>query len=405
MKLGIKPTLIYLYSMLMLLLFLDNSFISTYVTERLGFRWGRIHLLVTIITILIVIIQRNNRYRLKNMLNDKYLVFALLIFIWGTLSSLFSIQVVLSMKKTISVFLVFIAFYLIPRYYFFEEEKNSFLSFIFYPLNILISLLSLINTLFYLGLIKVDNYIPLWTIKETIFENSNTLGVRIMIVLMVMNIYLTIDNNVKKRLENCKPLKFYILLNYFLLILNLIFSGSRTSFLGIGVAFIPIIYKYRMKMIIAILPLGYFLIRKKDELYIIRKLSKGTSGRSVFWIYALKEVIPKYLFLGVGSGAYQEYIGYKFGHRNMHNSYLEEALSNGIVGLVIWIILLIMIFRDISKLRFNKGIFIFTILGYIAYSFFEIGLFGELNLNMSIFWAIMVLIQEKLCSSKHYKRK
>lgn len=396
-KLDGKSILIYLYSMLMVLFFLDNSFISTYITENIGFRWGRIHLLLAFIIFLVVIFQRSDKERICNILNDKYLIFALLIFIWGTLSSIFSVQFMLSMKKTISVFLVFLSFYLIPRHYFSEEEKNKFLSFLLYPLNTLISLISLINILYYLELIKITNYVPFWTIKETIFENSNTFGVRIMIALMVMNIYFTIDNDIKKRLQNCKSLKLYVLLNYLLLIINLVLSGSRTSFLGIAFALIPIVYKYRIKMLMAIIPLGYFLIRKKDELYLISKLSGGTSGRSAFWIYALKEVIPKYLFLGVGSGAYQDYIGYKFGHRHMHSSYLEEVMSNGLVSFILWITLLIIIFKSALNLKINKGIFIFTILGFIVYSFFEIGLFGEFGMNMAIVWTIVTKIEEQSC--------
>ena len=98
--------------------------------------------------------------------------------------------------------------------------------------------------------------------------------------------------------------KILYIVKLFLLILNLIFLDLGLL-LGIGVAFIPIIYKYRMKMIFHTTS-WIFLIRKKDELYLIRKLSKEHQVGGIL-IYALKEVIPKYLFLGVGSGVSRIY--------------------------------------------------------------------------------------------------
>ncbi len=396
MDIRIKSSLNLLYSLSMILYFFGNTFLSTYVTEDIGFRWGRLYIIVTILILVIIILRKISMGKLQNIIGDKYLFMMMLIFSWETLSSLFSIQTVLSIKKTILVFLVFLVFYLIPKYSFKDNEKNNFMIFLLYPLNILITFISSINLLDFLKILKINDYIPFWTTNATIYENPNTFGVRIMLILMTMNVYLVIDERFRDKLKKNIILKSYTLFSYSILIINLILSSSRASLLGVVIAFMPIMYKYRKKVLLVLIPISYFIWGKRENLFLLKKISKGTSGRSEMWKYAIKEVISEHPIAGVGSGAFQDYVGHIFQLRQMHNSYLEEIMANGLVGLMLWTIVLIFAFKKTFMLGNEKYIFIFTILGFMAYSFFEIGLFGELGLNMSMFWVFVMLAENKL---------
>lgn len=391
MSMIIKFPINILYSLLMVLYFLGN----THFTEELSFRWGRLYLLVAIVIIIISIIKKISLETLKALVKDHYVLLATLIFIWGILVSFFSVQTILSIKKTISVLVVFIIFYLIPRYFHTHHEKDSFIIFLLLPFNALMTLLSTINLLHFFRIMDLVEKLPFWSTSASIYENPNTLGLNIMLTLMLTNVCLVAHERFKDLSKKNKILKIYLAFSYLVLIINLMFSSSRASLLGTVIAFIPLTFIFKKEITIALIPLGWFLWEKKENLYILKKLPKGTSGRGRIWNYAIKEVISKHPFLGVGSGAFQDYMGNEFKVNNTHNSYLEEIMSNGLVGFTLWLGVLALIFNNIFKLEKNKFIFIFTIFGFTVYSFFEVALFTEMSAKMSIFWAFVMLIENQ----------
>jgi len=387
-----RSILNFLYSILMILFFFNNS----YIIENISFKWERLSYFIIIIIFANIIFQRLDISKIRIVLRDRYLYLMIGISIWGLVSSYFSIQRVLSIKKTISVFLVFTVFYLIPRYFFNSEERSNSLAFLTIPFNILMTILGTVNIIAFLELIDLKGHIEFWTMRATIYLNSNYYGLFIFILLLMMNAYLLLDDRLQKCLKNHLFLKIYVIFSYAILVINLVFSGSRTSVLGVAFVFIPLIYKFIKLALLSSIPVGYLVWSNKKELHIFGKVRRGgTSGRGKLWDHAISEIIPKHPILGVGSGAYRDYFE-DLGNKSVHNAYLNLILTNGIVGFILWMTILAFIFHSIFKLKNNRYIFIFILLSFLAYGFFEIGLFGELGLQMSIFWTIIMLIENQI---------
>ncbi len=381
-----------LYSILGVLLLIAGS----HPTDNIGFRWGRIYFVPILLIIIIVLMDRVDIRTLKRLFKDKYFILSTVIFAWGILSSILSIESILSLKMTISVFLVFLVFYAIPGCFFTNSEVKKNMTYLIIPLNIILTLISLLNILSFFNVINLKKYFEFWANNSTIFLNPNTFGVRIMLILMLMNISLTMDNNFIDKINKNRFLKIELFFSYIILIINLILSSGRSSILGTAIAFIPMIIKYRKKFVFGVIPIAYFLWQKRNSLYLFTKVFKGTSGRDKIWEYAIKEIIPKNLIIGIGRGSFHDYFGEVFSVKHIHNSYLNVLMSDGIIGLILWLIVLFFIFRSVFMLRKDISIFLFTILGFMAYSFFEIGLFDELGLKMAVFWCIVLFLDKKL---------
>ncbi len=250
------------------------------------------------------------------------------------------------------------------------------------------------NSLFYFNFINLSDYIWFWSTRTSIYLNSNTLGSMLMITLMLMNIYVFTNERFKFIFDKSKWLKIYIFISYIILIFNVLLSGGRTSALGIAISFIPIILMYKRLIIFTAIPSLAFLYINKDKLFLLNKLSRGTSGRSKIWEYVIKEVIPKHPILGVGSGAFDEYVGSIFNVTHMHNSYLNAIASIGFIGFGLWSAVIFFILKEIFILNKNKSIFLFSIVGFMVYSLFELGLFSVLSLKSLLFWTIVLEINE-----------
>lgn len=381
-----------LYSILGVLLLIAGS----HPTDNIGFRWGRIYFVPILLIIIIVLMDRVDIRTFKKTFRDKLFILSSIIFVWGVFSSILSTQSILSIKMTISVLLVFLVFYVVPRYFFTKREAENFMTYLIIPLNMLLTFISTLNIINYFNLTNLNIYFKFWANNSSIYLNPNTFGVRIMLILMFMNISLTIDNNFIERVNENKFLKIELFFSYIILIINLILSSGRSSILGTAIAFIPMIIKYRKKFVFGVIPIAYFLWQKRNSLYLFTKVFKGTSGRDKIWEYAIKEIIPKNLIIGIGRGSFHDYFGEVFSVKHIHNSYLNVLMSDGIIGLILWLIVLFFIFRSVFMLRKDISIFLFTILGFMAYSFFEIGLFDELGLKMAVFWCIVLFLDKKL---------
>lgn len=389
-----------LYSIISILYFYEKS----YFVYGTNFKIGILYYYVAILIIFNFIFgklntERINIKRFKNSIKDKYLFFMLLIFILGLVSSAFSIKSIESIKTTLSVIVAFIIFYLIPKYFWDNFERKKILSYVFWPFYILLMTTLLVNILFYLDLIEIDQYL-LWRTRETIYTNSNIFGAHILDLLIMMNLYLFINENVKRRFSENYIFKILILINYGVLAINMILSGSRTSIFATAFAVIPLIYKYWKDMIWGGIPVIYLLWNERDSLYLLGKVGRGTTGRSEIWSHILEEVVPDHLIFGVGAGAFREYtdpfVNRRGLNKSAHNSYINEIMTNGFLGFILWIIVLLLSLRSIIKLKSNKGIYFFSVLSYLVHGIFEIGFFGGLGIRMTIFWIIIVLIESQL---------
>ena len=372
-------------------------FYSSYLLEQLDFKWTNLYYAIAILIIVFLTFKKMIKKKISNPFKDKYLFMMVFIVTWGILSAFFSTQIIQSFKNILSIFLVFVLFYIIPVYFYNDEEKRSFMFYLVIPINIWMTVLSLLNLLFFLELIDLNKQMSYWTINASIYQNSNTFGINILMALIIMNLYILIDEKFKYNLGKNKTLKIYILFSYMVLIINLILSGSRSAILGAIIVFIPFMYKKKKETIFALILIGCSFLGNGKDLLLFKKLSQGTlSGRGEMWIYSIQEVIAKYPILGIGSGASNDYMGI-FGGLSVHNSYLNIIMTNGFIGFMLWIFVLMLIFYKSFKTEDKyKYIFIFTILGFMAFAFFETGLFGGMGLNMSIFWTFVMLIENQL---------
>ena len=386
-----------LYSILSIL----YIFHGTYLTNLISFEWTRLYYLMAILIVIYTIIKAMIGEKILRFNRDHYLYIMALILFWGTISALFSLQVVQSLKNILSVFLVFVIFYIIPTYFFNNNEKERHLKYIILPSNMIITSISFINILYYFNLIDAKLIDSNWTINGALYRNSNGYGLTIVTILIIMSVFMSENKKISNYIERISLFKIYVLSSYLILLLNLIISGSRAALLGAIVAFIPKMLKRKLQIIGLIGILGLIFLKANNSLLLLKKISRGTmSGRTKIWIYTFNKVIAKYPFLGIGSGASNDHIGV-FGGLSPHNSYLNVTMQIGLIGFMFWILIFGLIFYKSSKLQANKNIYIFAILGFMAFSAFESTLFGGMGQRMSMFWTIVMLIEHNLKIKKH----
>lgn len=342
-------------------------------------------------------------------LKEPYFFISLLIVFWGSMSSVFSTQVILSFKKTSSIFMVFLVSYFAPKYLLSGDEKKNHLAYLMFPVSLVLTVVSTLNMLVFLKLIEPAGLIGFWTKSETIYRNSNVYGARLMIALMLMTLFIFFSRDLKEESSSetdfSLGLNIYFLYSFILLIFNLLLSGSRTSLFSVAVALIPLAIKFWKITLSSLAIISYPVYRNKEKYIIFRKLGKGSSGRTDFWDYTLKEIVPKRPILGYGSGSFTDHVGASFEVNHMHSSYLDVLVSNGIVGLGLWILVLVHVIKDVIKLEENRMLFILMFLSLLIFSSFEIGVFYGLEIKTSFFWLLVFLLEGNQGLPINYFRK
>ncbi|MGS0972994.1 MAG: O-antigen ligase family protein [Candidatus Izemoplasmataceae bacterium] len=373
-----------LYSILILLF----AFYATNLTNNLTFDWSLLFYVVAILIIGTFLVKLVKGKKIKVFYADKYFYLMLIILAWGTLSAIFSINTLQSFKNILSIFLVFVIFYIIPRHFHSRIERLVLINYIIVPLIFIISMISLVNLLVYFNLFTVSTSLFEWNISSAIYINSNGYGQIIMLTLISTNLLFIIDKELSNE-NNKGVLKKFLILSYPVLVLNLLLSGSRASILATIIAFIPIML-IRKKASIVIGGLGVLtLLNAEDNLLLLRKLEFGIqNNRWDRWVYGFGNVIAKYPILGIGAGASIDH-----GVPSVHNAYLNMIMSLGMVGFFLWIQIIFFVFYRALRIKERKYLFIFTLLGIMFYSLFENSLFGGMRLLMSIFWMIVLVIE------------
>lgn len=114
------------------------------------------------------------------------------------------------------------------------------------------------------------------------------------------------------------------------------------------------------------------------------------SGRTEIWIGVMNEVVHK-PFFGYGVGVKASHIADT--HLTTHNMYLQILLEFGIIGVILFVFLLIAIWRVLVK-RLDHFVVRFSscfLLGILIYLSFEVTLFQN-NYSIALFqWLIMTI--------------
>jgi O-antigen ligase len=232
--------------------------------------------------------------------------------------------------------------------------------------------------------------------RFTIFnDNPNYVGIRSSIALLTL-IYVIFYNKLKLGKN-----RFWFLLLFPTLILLLISTGSRVSFislvLGIIIFIFPVTNKISLnRLIITLVSIAAFIFvwifYLKDSVIIERLnnfLFKGDlANRDLIWDHVIKILKNKPLF-GVGKTGYDSAITQVMGSvASPHNLILELLSNTGIIGLLVFLLFLLQIIWFAIKSYFDDKdimsfIFLIPIIGLV--------LIGQI-LDQKVAWILFSFI-------------
>ena len=293
---------------------------------------------------------------------------------------------------------------------------------------------SFILSMFISEIISYGIIFGLWTTKHGSFSNPtpflhNHSFYSLFLVITIfwlLKLVMEEDNKTKK-----------IIYSIFILTAttNLFLNSARTGqVIFIILLFFSLIYFYQLKLktiitflIISILSFFIyykispnFKFRVNQTLYSIQKIEENkfntSLGGRVLAYIVVKNIAIKHPF-GVGVGSSRKYLDKeveKYGKENMlffksqishtHNQFLQNLLETGIIGLILYILFWILIFKNIKNTEHSYYFYIFFISYFLTlnietlirnkYSFLLFNIF------LSIF--IMELIKESKTPYKNY---
>lgn len=179
------------------------------------------------------------------------------------------------------------------------------------------------------------------------FENSNTLGIKMTICLIILMVTIVQDRAQLGKIR-------YLLLLFVPFMLDFILAtGSRVSIIALILSVVVLIILFKTNNfsekivasligIFGLVMLGYNIIQSdlvRDRL--IDSAEKGDlAGRDEIWEIILP-LVKEHPIFGVGDTGYAFYTNIAFGHeRSPHNVILELLCLTGFVGLSIFLIFL-----------------------------------------------------------------
>ncbi len=208
--------------------------------------------------------------------------------------------------------------------------------------------------------------------------------------------------------EKKKVLRFLYLLFLILFTLGIISTASRGGFITLFFVFFYFILKSKQKLVgifsIVLVFISIFFFAPRE--YWERQMTitsyqqdESSMGRIHAWKVGIKMFTDRPLW-GVGTGAYEEAYGVKFGGQSglwfaPHNTYIQIAAETGILGILFYLGLILYIFRQATLLIKNtreenylksisfglKG----ALLAYAVGSFFlSVGYYPHLYLLLGI---------------------
>lgn len=229
-----------------------------------------------------------------------------------------------------------------------------------------------------------------------LFENKNSLSIAAAIAI-VMSIYLC-TRRIKYKY------KIFFEINIVLQIITLLYSKGRSAFLLLLTIAFTMIIIYSKKRIIKIVAVLIPVIIIILAIFNINNLSVRyfTSGRSYIWESAFV-AIAKHPFVGVGNSSFVEAVrlarpevtdlpGIDWG--GIHNIYIQIALINGIIPLIIFMVFLITVFLFLvnkisnlnKKAKLRNTILFSLVNGILVVNLFESNLVYIISFISIIFW-------------------
>lgn len=185
--------------------------------------------------------------------------------------------------------------------------------------------------------------------------------------------------------------------------LSVFLSFSRAAYLALGVSLVVVLAivvmardnsnKTVIGVISALLFIVFLFSPAKDRFLDIFSLEDGSNIERMQILKNGLSILKDNWLFGVGVGnapsAYNENIDYR-NPANSHNTYLEIAIENGVLGLAVWCLLVFGTIIQLIKLvvkkqgegRFYVLCLIGSLLFFAIHSFFEVFLYSPINLSM-----------------------
>jgi len=270
------------------------------------------------------------------------------------------------------------------------DKKTIMLAMLMFILS---SFIFIINVLINYQQVKI----VLWWDPRTsaMGADSNTLAV----ILSVANVLLFL----LKKYYNQKAFKALLVAFSILFPIAIILTGSRTGAIVGLISYIPIVFVLRKRkfQLLLILAITYFAIyftslgKSLPQFNLNRivetneRIREGNyTNREIFWKMAIDEFL-EHPVLGIGSKNFSYYANNKLNATGAvtHNTYLSILVETGIVGLIIFLLLLYSIFLNIKNKWGPDRIYGFSLLLVIC--------IGMLTLTMEYYkfiWFFYIFI-------------
>lgn len=350
--------------------------IYIFILPFIATKYSRIlDLLLGLIFLSFLIIEhRNVKKIIYEFRHDKLLMSVFIFNAFMYLSIFYSKDKSIAINESIR-FTSYICILILLKYYKgLKDLKNKYYVFVFQ--SIIISIYGIYQFVF----AKSGMFLITINLKriQSFFENPNSFGAYIIILFFTLLIYGYSQKGYRK------------LLCYFsslLLLINLILTFSRNSWLAFFVGVVIMIIAINWKFIIA-LPLTGLLVYLNPAIYkrlLDLKDSSQNMGRIKIWELSLK-MFKDHKIAGIGNGNFasnykkyvQLYTELKMQDSSflpVHNSYLKVLCELGIIGITMFFVMIYFMFTRIrSSIKNDKNNYFYKgfIISFICFLFMNI---------------------------------
>jgi O-antigen ligase len=377
----------------------------------------RVFISLTFIFLVFYLLYKNKDIILDKFKN-KHSYFFSLFFLWAFLSSFWAINPVWSIRKAL-FFATIIPIYFLAIYFLDSKEKINKAAGYFIVSGFIISLLGVIQffSQFIFSLDKIYNF---WAYNVAMFLYGQNFGE---VIIRNQSWFVNILGNDYFRAISLFPdphtfalylgllipftVGYFLYINkknkaryfgmLFIMFLALLFTFSRGAYVGFFISFTAILifsvwyFKIRLnKKIVISISIGFVIIFLifLNSVFGSRLLSSFTlsdvsnAGRIGIWETSLG-VFKDAPFWGVGLGnlpIFFDPVASVKSPINAHNTYLDIASELGLVGLIIFFIIIFYTFKNLSfkkdKFNFLRFGVLWSLLWFLVHSFFETSLFS-----------------------------
>lgn len=283
--------------------------------------------------------------------------------------------------------------------------------------------LNVIYTLFIPGVSKIYAY-GLLTATRGVHSSRSALSMYLLFCIFIL-IYHVVSNKGDKR-KNIVNIVFIIFSSALI-----VYSGSSTGLIGLLALFIMTAF-YLINKLKLIKLSGYLTLISSFSLVLLPMHSEifnnflkqvfhktvTFSGRTFIWTYS-KKIIYKHIWLGLGLEGYLAHFNYNYlsdpfwrQAAHCHHGLLDIALSTGLVGILLFIIICIKIFSSVKKERTSSVFFVILFVVILINAMMEPYLINRTSFPIVGFCIIYILsfnevnkecfFDKKLC--KIYKK-